>query len=79
MYLFDLTKINCSVYLIVKSLYHIIEMCKIKYFICGLVSMTKKLRPLQAKIKYQCAHNKSIIVTETGSQIKYLILDISII
>ena len=23
MYLFDLTKINCSIYLIVKSLYHI--------------------------------------------------------
>ena len=26
----DLTKINYSMYLIVKSLYHIIEMCKIK-------------------------------------------------
>ena len=57
MYLFDLTKINCSIYLIVKSLYHIIEMCKIRYFICDPVSVTKKFRPLQAKIKYQCAHN----------------------
>ena len=32
-------------------------MCKIKFFICDPVSVTKKLRPLQAKIKYQCAHN----------------------
>ena len=55
MYLFDLTKINCSIYLIVKSLYYIIEMCKIKYFICDPVSVTKKLRPFQAKIKYQLA------------------------
>ena len=31
--LFDLTKIDCSIYLIVKSLYNIVEMCKIKYFI----------------------------------------------
>ena len=38
MYLFDLTKINCSIYLIIKSLYHIIEMCKIKYFICDRVA-----------------------------------------
>ena len=57
LHLFDLTKINCSIYLIVKSLFHIIEMCKIKYFICDPVSVTKKLRPFQAKIKYQCAHN----------------------
>ena len=32
MYLFDLIKINCSINLIVKSLYHIIEMYKIKNF-----------------------------------------------
>ena len=32
-------------------------MRKIKYFICDPVSVTKKLRPLQAKIKYQCARN----------------------
>ena len=57
MYFFDLTKINCSIYLIVKSLYYIIEMCKIKYFTCDPVSVTKKLRPLQAKIKYQSAHD----------------------
>ena len=63
MYLFDLTKINCSIYLIVKSLYHIIEMCKIKYFICDPVSVTKKLRPLQAKIKYQSGHNNVISKT----------------
>ena len=31
-------------------------MCKIKHFICDPVSVTK-LRPLQAKIKYQSAHN----------------------
>ena len=42
MYLFDLTKINCSIYLIVKSLYHIIGLCNIKYFICDPVSVTKK-------------------------------------
>ena len=53
MYLFNLTKINCSIYLIVKSLYHIIGLCNIKYFICDPVSVTKKLRPLEAKIKYQ--------------------------
>ena len=35
-------------------------MCKIKYFICDPVSVTKKLRPLQAKIKYQSAHNNFI-------------------
>ena len=33
-YLFDLTKIDCLIYLIVKSLYNIIEMRKIKHFIC---------------------------------------------
>ena len=32
-------------------------MCKTKYFICDPVSVTKKLRPLQTKIKYQSAHN----------------------
>ena len=37
MYLFDLTKINFSIYLIVKSLNHILEMCNIKYFICDPV------------------------------------------
>ena len=35
----------------------IIDMCNIKYFICDPVSVTKKLRPSQAKIKYQCALN----------------------
>ena len=49
MYLFDLTKINCSIYLTVKSLYYILELCNIKYFICDLVSVTKKLRPNHAK------------------------------
>ena len=39
-------------------------MCNIKYFICDPVSVTKKLRPLQAKIKYQCELKK----------IKYLFL-----
>ena len=34
-------------------MFSIIEICKIKYFICDPVSVTKKLRPLQAKIKYQ--------------------------
>ena len=43
MYLFDLTKINCSIYLIVKSLYYILELCNIKNFICDLVSVTKKI------------------------------------
>ena len=43
LYLFDLTKINCSIYLIVKSLYYILELCNIKYFICDLVSVTKKI------------------------------------
>ena len=37
--------------------YYIINMCNIKYFICDPVSVTKKLRPSQAKIKYQCALN----------------------
>ena len=37
--------------------YYITDTCKIKYFICDPVSVTKKLRPLQAKIKYQSAHN----------------------
>ena len=32
-------------------------MCKTKYFICDPVSVIKKLRPLQAKIKNQSAHN----------------------
>ena len=32
---------------------YIIEICKIKHFICDPVLVTKKLRPLQAKIKYQ--------------------------
>ena len=32
-------------------------MYKVKYFIYDSVTMTKNLRPLQAKIKYQCAHN----------------------
>ena len=49
MYLFDLTKINCSIYLIVKSLYYILELCNIKNFICDLVSVTKKLWPNHAK------------------------------
>ena len=30
---------------------------KIKYFIYEPVSVTKKLRPLQSKVKYQCGHN----------------------
>ena len=32
---------------------YIIETCKIKYFICDPVSVTKKLRPLQAKVNYK--------------------------
>ena len=43
MYLFDLTKINCSIYLIVKSLYHIIDICKIKYFICNKFIVANKI------------------------------------
>ena len=58
MYLFDLTKINCSIYLIVKSLYYIIGLCNIKYFICDPVSVTKKIATFSSKnkTKYQCAH-----------------------
>ena len=32
-------------------------MCKIKYFICNPVSVTKKLRHLQAKIKMKYPNN----------------------
>ena len=51
MYLFDITKINCSIYLIVKSLYHIIDMCNIKYFICDPVSVTKRIATFSSKNK----------------------------
>ena len=34
-------------------------MCKTKYFICDPVLVTKKMGPLQAKIKYQSAHNNN--------------------
>ena len=51
MYLFDITKINCSIYLIVKSLYHIIDMCNNKYFICDPVSVTKKIATFSSKNK----------------------------
>ena len=45
-------------------------MCKIKYFICDPVSVTKKLRPLQAKIKYQCAHNYDKLVLHCVNDVK---------
>ena len=34
-------------------------MSKTEYFICDPVSVTKKLRPLKEKIKYQSAHNNN--------------------
>ena len=64
--LFDLTKIDCSIYLIVKSLCNITEMCKIIYVMCSLIF-------------YFCLKRSQFFVTETGSQIKYLVLHISII
>ena len=36
-------------------------MCKVKNFIFDPVLVTKKLRPLQAKIKYQSAQYKSLL------------------
>ena len=65
--LFDLTKIDCSVHLIVKS--YIIEMCKIKYFICDPVSVTKKLRPFQENIKYKYI----LELNQMNKNIKYLV------
>ena len=55
---------------------HIIEMCNIKYFICDPVSVTKKLRPSQAKIKYQCAHNNVIynVILKTYSKFWFCLL-----
>ena len=41
------------IHVLLSKFYYIIEMCKIKYFICDPISVAKKLRPLQAKIKYQ--------------------------
>ena len=39
-------------------------MCKIKYFIRDPVSVTKKLRPLQAKTKY-CYKYKLFVIKKT--------------
>ena len=47
-------------------------MCKVKNFIFDPVLVTKKLRPLQAKIKYQSAQYKSLLHEISSLQLSKL-------